>query len=330
MDALPGGIGHQRGQIAGRRVARLLATVGGAVVAPPGGHWLDEDPIADRSSPTLLTPEPVSAGWGRHPIPHAVTSDITDFLDGIQRVRIAGWIAGLPVVTATVAATIRHRAGRQLVDGGTVIRSLVLAPDGLLSADLTEALRAEGCEPISTGDSPHPVLARAQAINLVSTLRAACERELAEWWVTHRPPEARLLLDGGLAVSEPVASDRRVVGVVKSHGSWYGADDNGATLRQLQVGERTSVLLHRRSERVPAVWSWYLRLHAATSGDPAFGLVRVEHAAQSSPAAAEGTADRWAGWLLAERVPVALPDARWDRLLYGVAACERYLSARVG
>jgi hypothetical protein len=38
-------------------------------------------------------------------------------------------------------------------------------------------------------------------------------------------------------------------------------------------------------------------------------------------------ADLVSRWLLAERAPVALPDARWDVMVYGVRECEQYLSA---
>jgi hypothetical protein len=31
--------------------------------------------------------------------------------------------------------------------------------------------------------------------------------------------------------------------------------------------------------------------------------------------------------MLAERAPVALPDARWDVMVYGIRDCEQYLSA---
>ena len=32
-------------------------------------------------------------------------------------------------------------------------------------------------------------------------------------------------------------------------------------------------------------------------------------------------------WILAERAPLALPDARWDRMVYGIRDCEEYLRA---
>ena len=39
-------------------------------------------------------------------------------------------------------------------------------------------------------------------------------------------------------------------------------------------------------------------------------------------------ADLVSGWLLAERAPLALPDGRWDRLLYALNDCEQFLRAR--
>jgi hypothetical protein len=32
-------------------------------------------------------------------------------------------------------------------------------------------------------------------------------------------------------------------------------------------------------------------------------------------------------WILAERAPLALPDARWDRMVYGIRDCEEFLRA---
>ena len=56
-----------------------------------------------------------------------------------------------------------------------------------------------------------------------------------------------------------------------------------------------------------------------------FPLVRVEVAA--SEASVE-LADEVSRWLLAETAPLALPDPRWDRLLYPIRDCEEYLRAR--
>ena len=39
------------------------------------------------------------------------------------------------------------------------------------------------------------------------------------------------------------------------------------------------------------------------------------------------SADERSRWLLAEVSPLALPDARWDKMVYGVRDCEEFLRA---
>ena len=63
-----------------------------------------------------------------------------------------------------------------------------------------------------------------------------------------------------------------------------------------------------------------------------WGLVRVEIA---HPDAAElhaigDRADEVSRWILAESSPVALPDARWDKMVYGIRDCEEFLRAVAG
>ena len=98
----------------------------------------------------------------------------------------------------------------------------------------------------------------------------------------------------------------------------------------LREEERSSVF---RVERAwgPRVLSWYLRLREPPSQDPFMGLVRVE-VAQTADVEAHGDAlsrraDEVSQWILAERAPLALPDARWDRMVYGIRDCEEYLRA---
>ena len=38
-------------------------------------------------------------------------------------------------------------------------------------------------------------------------------------------------------------------------------------------------------------------------------------------------ADEVSRWILAEASPLALPDARWDKMVYGVRDCEEFLRA---
>ena len=92
---------------------------------------------------------------------------------------------------------------------------------------------------------------------------------------------------------------------------------------ELDVGQRTSVFEPQTRNLTP-VRSFYLRLRPHDGRDIFWGLVRVEMA-RSHPVS---TADVIAGWLLAELVPVSLPDARWDRLIYPIRDCEQFLRAR--
>ena len=91
----------------------------------------------------------------------------------------------------------------------------------------------------------------------------------------------------------------------------------------LREGERTTAVGLSSPRRNP-VASWYLRLRDAGGRSPLFGLVRVEVAREGDLTA---RADLVSRWLLAERAPVALPDQRWDVMVYGIRECEQYLSA---
>jgi hypothetical protein len=55
-----------------------------------------------------------------------------------------------------------------------------------------------------------------------------------------------------------------------------------------------------------------------------WGLVRVEIPIGTF---SRERADRVSRGVLAETAPVSLPDARWDRLLYGIRDCEMFLAA---
>jgi hypothetical protein len=61
-----------------------------------------------------------------------------------------------------------------------------------------------------------------------------------------------------------------------------------------------------------------------------WGLVRIEAAlpgAAESPALLTRRADAISRALLAEVAPLALPDARWDKMVYPIRDCEQFLRA---
>ncbi|MCC6244495.1 MAG: hypothetical protein IT353_16755 [Gemmatimonadaceae bacterium] len=313
--------------------------------------------------PTISGCEPLEAP-GARPMAVGIDPGVSAFLDGVQRSRILGHVAGAPIVFATVAAVVRERgkaanAPRVLTTwDAPLVTHLVLASRatigesawgelegaGLSPVDLSTPPRgAQGTGPTGEAEPMHPLIVRSRALDLVAQERESIERRLAARWCGR---ETRWLwIDGGISGNLSVDATTTAFGVVKSHHTLYGdAVMMHATLA-LAVGERSPIFLVQHKAR-RAVASWYLRLHQADDGDPLHGLVRVEVAPppglfaphdkdRTTPDAAalahlSSRANEVSAWILAERGPLALPDPRWDTLTYGVYACEQYLKALIG
>jgi hypothetical protein len=115
---------------------------------------------------------------------------------------------------------------------------------------------------------------------------------------------------------------------VKSHRTLYAEGDALQTIFALRRGERSSVFRVTSPKRIP-VASWYLRMRDPIGHDPMWSLVRVEVALPSriDVAAIGERADLVSRWILAEVTPLSLPDARWDKMVYGIRDCEEFLRA---
>lgn len=254
----------------------------------------------------------------------------TAFLDGIQRSTVRGHRDGIPLVHGAVAAAIRERVDRRMRSWVPPHRSHALyLPASLLAPGLVETL-ASRCDVVDTladftGDVPprHPGDLSARALTAIQRERERAELQLAEDWAARGT--GPLLMDGGIAGSTTVAHSERVVGAVKSHRTLYVAGESFALILGLRAGERTTAVVLSSPRRVP-VATWYLRLRDPGSRGPLWGLVRVE-IALGDAASLPDRADLVSRWLLAERSPVALPDSRWDVMVYGIRECEEYLSA---
>ena len=137
-----------------------------------------------------------------------------------------------------------------------------------------------------------------------------------------------VFIDGGISGSEKVAVSSCTVGVVKSHRTLYAEGDALATVLSLPHRERSSVFRITSRKRT-TVASWYLRLRDPAGRDPMWGLVRVEiaHPAPQDLNRIGVRADDVSRWILAEASPLALPDSRWDKMVYGVRDYEEFLRA---
>jgi len=262
------------------------------------------------------------------------------FLDGVQRSRVLGYHAGLPMVFGVAAAVVRVRVDRRLRTwrGAPRVSRKVYLPVSFAPPDLPAYFEREGVQVVDTtevedGAQPpvrHPFTLLDLAVHRVQEERERLEQELAEEWCgSERAP---LFIDGGLSRSDGVAGSACAVGVVKSHRTLYVEGDALERVFALQRGERSSVFRLSSSWRA-SVASWYLRLRDPAGHSPLWGLVRVEVA--DPEALGEDTkeltqrADRISRWILAEVSPLALPDGRWDRMVYGIRDCEEFLRASI-
>lgn len=262
----------------------------------------------------------------------ATESGFSAFVDGTQASHVIRHVDGVPIIRGTVAAVVRVRRHRRMSTWRHVVRSGVYAPRGLLSPTLNAALDELGATVVDTTvvDGAeviaHPYAVRDAAIHFVQKDRERAEQELVKQWcgAVGEP----IFIDGGASGSERVDGDDCVVGVVKSHRTLYAQREGLQTVLRLRNGERSSVFQITSPKR-NVVASWYLRLREPAGRDPMWGLVRVEIL---DPRGVSGRAisdrgDEVSHWILAEAAPIAAPDARWDKMVYGIRDCEEFLRA---
>lgn len=259
------------------------------------------------------------------------------FLDGTQSSRTLDFVAGVAVIHGTVAAVIRERRNRRMVTWQHAVEQRVYAPRRSLPERYWDSLATLGIEIVDTSDDvpvgggapSHPFTLRDGAIHRVGRDRERLESRLAERWCGLE--KGMLFIDGGISGNERVANATCTVGVVKSHRTLYVDGDDLARVLSLGAGERSSAFRVGSARRLP-VASWYLRLRDPAGHDPMWGLVRVETADMPVASQQQITerADQLSRWILAEAAPLALPDGRWDKMVYGVRDCEEFLRAVTG
>lgn len=313
-------------------VQRRLAALFPDATPLAGGATLELGSPFPQEKARLEPPELIE---GRSVRSHVVIGEplarFVAFLDGTQSSRIVQYVAGVPIVHAIVAAVVRVRKDRCMRTWREPLLSRALyAPLGMIPDRARAALMESGIEVFDTSanrdiESIHPFALQEAALTAVQRHRSALERALAEEWV--RTGDGELFVDGGISESPDVARSDSVVGVVKTHQQLYVHGDDLLTIFSLRGGERSTVTRVSPRTRTP-VMSWYLRLRDAGGRDPLWGLVRVECAdiAAGSRAVA-ARANDVSRWVLAEALPLALPDGRWDKMVYGIRDCEEFLRA---
>lgn len=243
------------------------------------------------------------------------------FLDGIQRWEVVAYAGASPVIVATVAAAVRRREGRRFSTAAEARRQLVIGRAEALDA-AGAALDGWKTIALASIDAPHPIGDAVQARLHVEQARAECEREAGRAF--RKKDAGWLVVDGSLTDTPEWAADAKMLGVIKSHASLPFGGKELETWLRLPYAHRTSVYAPASRARAP-VYAWAVRLWEWEGKDLLHGLIRVEAAPHGRTVA---QADQISRWLLHERAPISTPDARWDRLLYGIHDVERYLKAR--
>jgi hypothetical protein len=262
-------------------------------------------------------------------VPGAPVVGFAAFLDGTQTSEVIAWDGAAPIVVGRVAAVVRIRVARRLATWRRpLVSRRIYAPFAYTArAPWDEVVPAASLVDTAPPDDagvvppPHPILLLDCARRAVQAAREQAERVLAEAWCdAERRP---LFVDGSISGSEAVARATCAVGVIKSHNTLYANGEAPGAALTLRVGERSAVFRIAPRGR-SSVYSWYLRLRDPLGHDALWGLVRVEVAETD---AISERADEVSRWVLAEAAPSAMPDARWDKMAYGVRDCETFLRA---
>ena len=285
----------------------------------PGRADLEEVAGAEPVEDPLLAVHPVHAP--------AETPPSVCFLDGIQYHKVIGYDGVVPVVRAHVAAAARRRgADRRMRTAAEASRELVVTAVGALRPPVRRAIETSGLPlvDLAVEDVTQPGRALDAARAAVDRARVQLERGVAERLIEALDASTWLVIDGLLSESAVLAGHPRALGVIKSHGAQYFVGAELERALTLPAGCRSSVFRPRGRAR-HEVYSWYLRLWPWEGNDLLYGLLRVEARPHPDTVA---RASAIAGWLAAERAPLSLPDARWDRLLYPIWDVESYLKAR--
>jgi hypothetical protein len=312
-----------------RRLASLL----------PSERWIESPPplelttLGADDAPRLIAASLLEESVLRaQVVPGTPVPRFAAFLDGTQKSRIIAHADEVPIVHGVVAAVVRERHERRMRTWqSATVRNALYAPIPLLGEAWRDALVRSDVTVVDTlarrqPESPHPFALQDSAIHAVQSAREAAERELAERWCSAEARE--LVVDGAITGSDAVATSMCVVGVIKSHRTLYVEGDALRTVLRLGRGERSTVFRVTSPKRTP-VASWYLRLRDPLGHDPLWGLVRVEIAEMpaAKPAKLRERADEVSRWVLAEALPLAVPDGRWDKMMYGIRDCEEFLRA---
>lgn len=248
------------------------------------------------------------------------------FMDGIQRSWLLYYQDHAPVYYGYSSAVIRQRHKAIMTTYKARSEEALYVPFCFFDAAELAQLRSQHLAIVDTmlqsedGDRPkQPAALREFARSAITSEREKLEADLAREWIDC-DRDSWLVMDGSISISATTAECPRAIGLIKSHNTQYFDFPDQEIIFNLKTGERSSIF---KPNSKNAVCSWYLRLRYNPNEDIHFGLLRVDAALSSIP-----KADEISRWLMTERRPLSLPDARWDKMIYPIRDCEQFLRSQ--
>lgn len=270
-------------------------------------------------------------------------SEFSFFEDGRQRTVLIGflrnvseaYVALVPVHYFIVSAVILERKNKYLelwreplLRQGIITQKSLIPDQGVLHQFEDNGLLIVD----SHGQGGNYQDLRESALEQGKKMRLAIEDDLITAWRTSSDAaNGYLVIDGTLMNFRNEENIKRCVGVSKSFGSRYFTPTLNNKIFEMNEFQRSWTFKFHGSgedlnmgprERV----SWYLRLRKHIHSDPEFGLIRVEISKEYEQEASV-LADRFSKSLLSERLPTSYPYPRWDKHLFSIRECEKYLSS---
>ncbi|MCW5942855.1 MAG: hypothetical protein KIS66_11515 [Fimbriimonadaceae bacterium] len=262
------------------------------------------------------------------PVPPALESGFTHFMDGAQKVRAIAEYEGATIYLAHLSAALAKREERTMLTpspdwyrGGLFLFVPSVIEDrhefGRPGTWVSESVvvrdedAARGFERV-----------REVTVKAIDEHRNGLETQLLQLF-----RDGALLTDGTLVNAKPRSGDYPfVVGIVKSHShQYFNSHERRRAILGLRTGERSGVFEVARGKDRDTVYSFYLRLVEADDRPALFGMIRVEIPPERKYL---DRVDEIASWILAERAPTSRPDPRHDKLLYPIHWIEEYLRSR--
>jgi hypothetical protein len=295
-------------------------------------------PVADYSHYKIeLVEEDAPDQDLSHP-DHAPEMHLRYFTDGVQRTQLVGHFLHegyhVPVHYCIAASIILQREALHFNTWQEPTkREFILVPFAFVPGGrkLISKYHEVGLDLVDSGVTTVDYNAfRAASTTKARELRQELERELNYKWLDSKDVsnDEYLVVDGSILDYPNDRVNGRFVGYSKAANLNMG--DLVTKVRHLNLTEFTRSRLFKVVDpdggKDFVKYSWFLKIRENAKLGPEFGLIRPEISTSKGEDPIKKAKDI-SYLLVVERLPILFPATKWDKLIYPVRLCTRYLSA---